>query len=211
MKRISDLLKPFLSLIFGALLFLCYFNWLSTNGGYLALGIIAVILSVYFITIGVLGVVLGEKFSTKTKEILNTCGVAAYPIFLGVYFLIYIIVCAKYEIAIGPMGWTVAIFSLGVSLALGVFFLLAFFLKKSFLIRGTFLLSVLFALVLLLDVLLTNGNPETLGNIVLLGVMMYGVFASILFNELKVLQGFYKKAPKAAKEESESSKEEKKE
>lgn len=200
MKRISDLLKPFLSVIFGALLFLCHFNWLSANGGYLALGIVAVVLAVYFVVVGLLGSALGDKFPTKTKELLNGIGVGVYPLFLGVYFLVYLIMCAKYEVAIGPMGWTIAIYSIAASIGLGVLFLLAFLTKKHFFIRISFLFSCLFVLVLLLDVLLTNGNPATLGSIVVLFVVLYGVYSAMLFNELKVLQADYKKTSKAKEE-----------
>ena len=198
MKRISDLLKPFLAVIFGALLFLCHFNWLSAKGEGLALGIIAVVLALYFVVVGLLGTALGDKFPKKVKEVLNTCGVASYPLFLGVYFILYLVITGRESLPIGPMGWTIAIFSIAACIGLGVLFLVAFFSKKHIFIRITFLFSCLFVLVLLLDVLLTDGNPEKLGNVEILKVILYGVFSGMLFNELKVLQEEYKKAPKAA-------------
>ena len=207
MKRISDLLKPFLSVIFGALLLLVHFNWLGSEGGFLALGIIAVVLAAYFITVGVLGSCLGDKFPPKTKSLLNAVGVGAYPLFLGVYFLVVFILSIKYEAAIGPMGWTILVFSMLASLGLGVLFLCAFFLKKHFFIRSTFLFSALFVLVLILDVLVLNGDPIRLGNIVVLEVVLYAVFSGMLFSSLKVLQEEYRSTskkeakPEEAKEE----------
>lgn len=198
MKRISDLLKPFLSVIFGALLFLCHFNWLSYEGGYLALGIVAVVLALYFVTVGLFGSALGDKFPKKTKEILNACGVAAYPLFLGVYFLVSLI---NVNEGIGPMGWTIAIYSIAACFALGVLFVLAFFLKKHLFIRLTFLFACLLVLVFLLDVLLVGGVPATLGSIIVLLVVLYGVFTAMLFNELKVLQEEYKKGSKSKEAE----------
>ena len=207
MKRISDLLKPFLSVIFGALLFLCYFNWLAGEEGTLAIGIIAVTLAVYYVTVGILGSCLGDKFNSKTKAILDECGVAAFPLFLGVSFLVNVI---EWGDGFGPMGWTIAIFSIGASFALGVLFLIAFFTKKHFFIRASFLFSCLFVLALLLNVLIdSEGNPERLGNIVILFVVLYGVYSFMLFNELKVLQQEYKSTPKKEVTKEEPAKEEK--
>ena len=69
MKKISELLKPYLSIIFGVLLFLYFFDWLSAKGGFLALGIIAVVLSVCFVGVGLLGVLAGDKFSKDLKNV----------------------------------------------------------------------------------------------------------------------------------------------
>jgi len=210
MKRISDLLKPFLSVIFGALLFLCFFDLLASDGESLAIGIVAVVLAAYFLTVGILGSCLGDKFPAKTKAILNACGVGAYPLFMGVYFLLLLISRASDEwVTVGPMGWTIAIFSIAASLGLGVLFLCAFFSKKHFFIRSTFLFSCLFVLALLLDILLTNGNPATLGSIVVLFVVLYAVYSGMLFNALKTLQEEYKKAPKQTKEEPKAEEEKK--
>ena len=63
MKKISDLVKPYLSIIFGALLLLLYFNLLAVGGVYLAMGIIIFALAAFFLTIGILNVTLGEKLS----------------------------------------------------------------------------------------------------------------------------------------------------
>ena len=200
MKRLSDLLKPFLSVIFGALLFLVYFNWLGFNGWPLALGIVAVSLAVFYITVGLLGSLLGEKFPKKSKDILDAIGVVAFPTFLGVYFLVSLILS---NTGIGPMGWTVSIFSILAALGLACSYMVAYFGKVKMFFKATFLFASLFVLALLLDVLLTNGYPETLGNIVILGVVLYAVYTAILFNNLKAIQEEYKKLSKPKEEPKE--------
>ena len=49
MKKIKELVKPFIFIIFGALLFLYYFNGLSGEGAGLAISIIAIVLAAYFL------------------------------------------------------------------------------------------------------------------------------------------------------------------
>lgn len=206
MKRISDLLKPFLSVIFGALLFLVYFNFLALNGWALALGITAVALAVYYVIIGLLGSCLGDKFNNKTKETLEAIGVAAYPIFSATFSLISLIMNNEY---LGPMGWTISIFTVAAGLCFGICYIVAHFGKAHLFIRGSFLFASLFILSMLLNVLIDgNGYPATLGSIVMLVVVLYVVFTGMLVNALKVLQGDYKKTSKV-KSEEEPAKEEK--
>ena len=45
MKKTYELIRPYLSVVFGALFFLCFFNSLQYQGAALATGIIAVIFS----------------------------------------------------------------------------------------------------------------------------------------------------------------------
>lgn len=183
MKKIKELLKPFISIIFGAILFLFYFNWLGTAGAPLALGIIAVILSVYFLVVGILNVILGDKLG-KAKGILNMAGVATYPIFLGVYFLLNLISQAQADAYLGPNGWTIALVSIAASFGLGVLLFIAYFLKNKGIHRVTFLFAAIFVLVLLVDVLITDGFPISLGQIIVLQVVLYGAYVFMLFEVL---------------------------
>ena len=206
MKKVSELLKPYLEIIFGALLFLFHFNWLSFDGAYLALGIIAVVLSVYFVVVGVLSVALGDHFPKKVKNILTVVGAATYALFLGTYFLLFLIQTVKaaneyeWSTPLGPNGWTIAIVSIAASYALGVLLILAFFLKKSALSRITMMFGAIFVLALLVDILINDGNPVVLGNIVVLQVILYATFVGILFQVLPLLN-FKKEKPVEEKKE----------
>ena len=206
MKKVSELLKPYLEIIFGALLFLFHFNWLSFDGAYLALGIIAVVLSVYFVVVGVLSVALGDHFPKKVKNVLTVVGAATYALFLGTYFLLFLIQTVKaaneyeWSTPLGPNGWTIAIVSIAASYALGVLLILAFFLKKSALSRITMMFGAIFVLALLVDILINDGNPVVLGNIVVLQVILYATFVGILFQVLPLLN-FKKEKPVEEKKE----------
>ena len=206
MKKVSELLKPYLEIIFGALLFLFHFNWLGFGGAYLALGIIAVVLSVYFIVVGILSVALGDHLPKKVKSILTVVGAGVYALFLGTYFLIGLIQAAKaaneyeWSTPLGPNGWTIAIVSIAASYALGVLLILAYFLKKSALSRITMMFGAIFVLALLVDILISDGNPVVLGNIVVLKVILYVTFVGILFQILPLLS-FKKEKPAEEKKE----------
>ena len=185
MKKIGELIKPFVSIIFGALLFLIYLNYLSLTGSGLALGIIGVVLATYYLAVGILGIVLGEKFNKGVKKILDLISIVLFPAFMFVYFLLTTINAAQANILL-PTGWVIAITSMAGSILMVVAYLLAALLNNKVLTRLGFLFSAIFVLALLLDVLFsTEGLPIVLGNINIIGVVTYAVYIFMLFNSLK--------------------------
>ena len=212
MKKVSELLKPYLEIIFGALLFLLHFNWLAFGGAYLALGIIAVILSVYFVVVGILSVVLGDHFPKKVKNLLTVIGAGVYALFLGTYFLLFLIQAAKaaneseWATPLGPNGWTIAIVSIAASYGFGVLLLVAFFVKKSALSRIAMAFGAVVVLALLVDILIDNGNAVTFHSIVVLQVIVYATFVGILLQVLPLLN-FKKEKPAEAKKEEQPAEE----
>ena len=206
MKKIKELLKPFIFIIFGALLFLIFFNYLGVGGPYLAIGIVAIVLSVYFLVVGILSVVLGEKLG-KAKGILNLVGVATFPLLMGVIFLLSLIGDAKSEYTyLGPNGWTIAILSIAAAFAIGVMLFIAFFVRSKGFHRVTFLFGAIFVLALLLDILISEGFAVALGQIVVLQVILYAAYTSMLFDVLSSLKE--NKEPKKVEEKKEEPKEE---
>ena len=188
MKKIKELLKPFIFIIFGALLFLCYFNGLSSEGGGLAISIIAVVLAAYFLAVGILSVVLGEKLG-KTKGLLNLIGVATFPLFLGVVELITLINLADIDGYLGPTGWTISILTIAAAFGLGGLLFVSYFVRSKGLHRITFLFGAIFVLALLLDILLlTDGSARTIGDVVILQVVLYACYVSMLFEVLASLK-----------------------
>ena len=198
MKKIKELLKPFIFIIFGALLFLFFFNYLGVGGPYLAIGIVAIVLSAYFLTVGILSVVLGDKLG-KAKGILNLVGVATFPLLMGVIFLLSLIGDAKNEYTyLGPNGWTIAILSIAAAFAVGVLLFIAYFVRSKGFHRVTFLFGAIFVLALLLDILISEGFAVALGQIVVLQVILYAAYTSMLFDVLSSLKE--NKEPKKAEE-----------
>ena len=182
MKKVSDLLMPNILIVFGALLFLYYLNWLSYGGAGLAIGIFAVIISVYYLAIGILTVVLGDKLSPMVRKIFDVISVSLFGIFMFVYFLLITINAAQ---AMGPTSWTIEILSMVASLALVAFFVISRFVNKPALLRFAYLFSAIFALVLLLNILFNiQGQSTKLGEIDILLTVIYIIFVLYLFNSL---------------------------
>ena len=122
MKKISEIIKPYLTLILGALLFLVYLNWLSYEGEALAIGIIAVIIAVYYLTVGILGVVVGDKLPVAAKKAFDIASICLFPVFMFVYWLIITINGAD---AIRPTGWVIVILSMVSALAFAGLFVVS--------------------------------------------------------------------------------------
>ena len=104
MKKLGELLKPFYSIILGALMLLYYMDWLEGGGARLAMGIVAMVLAAYYIGIGILAVVMGDKLTASTRGTVESLSVLLFPLFMFVFFLLS---------AIGggltPTGWVIII------------------------------------------------------------------------------------------------------
>ena len=112
MKKIGDFLKPNMFIIFGALLLLYFLNYLSLNGASLAIGIFAVILSTYYLVVGILGILIGNKFSLQLKKIFEVLSVSLFGAFMFIYFLLTTINGAQINGLMGPTAWIVQILSI---------------------------------------------------------------------------------------------------
>ena len=182
MKKVTDYLKPNILIIFGALLFLYYLNFLSYKGEGLALGIFAVVISAFYLGVGIASVLIGGKFSASAKKGIEVLSVSLFAIFMFVYFLLTTINLAKY---MGPTAWTIEILSMIASLALVTVYIASKLIGQPIFLRFAYLLSAFFVLALLLDLLFDGaGNSKVLGNIDVLLVVIYGVFAFYLFGSL---------------------------
>jgi len=182
MKKVSDYVKPNILIIFGALLFLYYLNFLSYRGAGLALGIIAIVFSACYLAIGILLVLKGNKLTSSVETILGVVSVSLFIVFMFVYFLLSTINLAR---AMGPTAWTIKILSMIASLALLAVFVFFKFGGSQISLRLTNLFSAIFTLALLLDLLFDGaGNSTVLGNIDVLLVVIYAVYTFILFNAL---------------------------
>ena len=185
MKKVTEFLRPNILIVLGALLFLYYLNYLSYEGAALAIGIIAVILSAYYLAIGIVGVLLSNKLNQLVKKIFEVVSVSLFGAFMFTVTLILIINAAKIEDFLGPTGWIIGILTMVASLALIGVYALARFLNKEIFVRLAYLFSAIFALVLLLNVLFDiSGNSIVLGSLDILLVAIYASFTFYLFNSL---------------------------
>ena len=213
MKKVADFIKPNILIIFGALLFLFYLNFLDNKGGTLAIGIIGVVLAVYYLAIGILSLVLGDKLSTNARKIFDVISVCLFAAFMFTVLLISTIQNAQREVYVsfeetkpwmGPTAWTVAILSMIASLALAVIYPIYRFAGKPALQRFAYLFSAVFALALLLDILFeSDGSAVVLGNLSVLLIAIYTIFIVYLFGSLGQGEATPDSVPEAPKEENE--------
>lgn len=187
MKKFTDCIKPNILIIFGALLLILNLNALSAAGTALALGIVAVIISVYYLAVGILLVIMGNKFSPTMLKVFETLSVCLFAIFMFVNFLLTTIAGG-----IGLTGWVVNILSMVSSLALVIVYIMFKFADAPNLFRFTYLFALIFVLALLLDVLFNAGG--TLGGIDVFLVAIYAAYSFYLFGSL----GKAEDAPKQA-------------
>ncbi|MCR5333219.1 MAG: hypothetical protein K6E11_04305 [Bacilli bacterium] len=185
MKKVQEIIKPFLAIILGAIILLYYFNWLTLEGAGLAIGIIALILAVYYIATGILSVLLGEKLK-GARKVLDAISMALFPIFIFVYFLIVIVNAGS---GYGPTGWVIAILTLSASIAASGALIVASFVNVKVIKRIAKLIAMVFILTLLLNILFDiQGNPIVLGNFDVVLFVIYFVYSYMLLSSLSSLE-----------------------
>lgn len=197
MKKIYQIIRPFLLIIFGALILLCFLNLLQAEGETLAIGIIAIVMAAYYITVGILGVVIGDKINGQVRKLLDLISLVLFPLFTFINTLLAVIQAADF---LGPNGWVISIITMGGSIGMVVTYLMASFSVNSLLRRLAQLFGLIFVLVLLLDILFTfNGTPVNLGDINVPTFAIYFIFANMIIVNL----------PNIGSEPSDNSEEEK--
>ena len=212
MKKVTDILKGNLLLFFGAILFLLYLNYLAFSDERLAVGIIATIISVYYIVIGILGIFMGNKLNKKVFDVISVCLFALLIFVVNMISFVNMIQIAadpNIQANFGPTGWIVAIFNLLASLALLAFYPVAKFVKAEGIKKLSYLFAGLFVLGLLLDVLFdAQGFAIDLGDIPFMYVAAFALFAIYLFGSLENAEAPAKKEPKAIEQKEEEKSEE---
>ena len=182
MKRIHEMIRPFFTIIIGALLFLIYLNSLSAAGTALAMGIVGFIIAIIYIGAGIVVFVLGDKLG-KARGYIDLTVVCLYPLFYFIQEILVVIDLAANQPEIfGPTGWTIAIISMVASISLALVLLLNCFAGSPALRRIAQLFGSLFVLTLVLDLCFdVTGMVIGVGNISLVSLILYASFVSLLF------------------------------
>lgn len=182
MKKVMDLVKPYLSLIFGVLFFLLYLNYLRADGEVFAIGLVAVIISSYYLCVGILGIVLGNKMPEGLKKVFGILSVSLFPAFMFVNYLLMIIRMSDY---MGPTAWVIYPLCMGASIGLVGFYVVSRFVKSPVVTRLAGLFAAIFVLGLIADLLFdAQGDQNTFGNIGVVSLLVSFIFAFLLFNSL---------------------------
>ena len=185
MKKLVDLVKPFLSLVFGILLFLFYLNYLRSGapGAQIALGIIGVIIASYFLMIGIMGV-LWPKMPSGAKKVFDIISIASFAGFMFVVFLLELI---NYASQMGAASWIIYILAMVASLGLCVVYIVSRFVKGDAMAKVASIFGLVFVLALVSSLLFPaygQGASITLGAVPIVPVIIYVIYCSILFKSL---------------------------
>lgn len=180
MKKIQEIIKPYLSIIFGVILLLGYMYYFKYDGAALAIAIIALIYAIYYITIGVVDVVAGDKLPANIRRIFEMISVSLFPVFVFIYVLIWLISAGD---VYTPSGWIIVIYSLIISLFFAGIVSAVYLAKTPVLSKIAKLFAALFILALILAVLFElDGSPRVLGTVNVIELILYGLYAMILFS-----------------------------
>ena len=184
MKRLSDLIRPFLGIVFGALLLLVYLNYVREGmpGEYLALGVIAVVFATYYLGSAIVIFVVGDKLPEGLRRILDLLSIVFFPTLMFIQNLLSTIAM---EGALGTTGWIIMSASLVGSLTFAALYCVAVFTKVKVLERLAFLFGSIFFLSLVLDILFAlDGQPNAIDDIALVTIAIYAIYSGMLFNAL---------------------------
>ena len=183
MKKIIDVIKPFISIVFGALIILLYLNDISAGGVASARSVFAFLVGSYFIVVGLLGLICPLQIGERVLRLLNAIGVSVFASF---FFMITVLNIADFNDMYGVNGWIIADFQLSAAIGFAVLFLITLFVKNGVLCRICNLFGMLFLLALLLELLFTPvGNPATINDFPIVKLVVNLSFAYIYLAVLK--------------------------
>lgn len=184
MKKIGSLIKSYVAIILGTLLLLNFMNYFALGGGYIAIGVIAMILAAFFIGVGLITALFNDKISEKGMKLLSIIGMVSFPAFLFTGELIGIIDSAPNL----PTAWVIEIISLIASIMLALAYLFASLSPSKALNTFVKLAAGIFVLSFILNILFQNGIPADIGDIPLVMTAIYGCFLYMLFQSIGGLE-----------------------
>ena len=148
----------------------------------LTIAIFGVIFAAYYITIGILNIVVGNKLNATLRLVFDILNVSLYAL---LFFLMRLSVIVEMADMMSPTAWIICILSMVAAIGLIVLFIVSKFAKAPVVNRLTFMFAGIFALALLLDVVFdVSGAPEAIGNIIVVVLALYGMFVSIMFTAI---------------------------
>ena len=180
-----DLIKPFLALVLGVLMFLFYLNYyIGSNvpGTQLALGIIGLIIGSWLIFAAIMGIAW-PKMPVGLKKVFDIISIASFAGFMFVVFLMNVI--GNYG-TMGASSWIIYILAMVASLGLCVVYIISRFVKGDAMAKVASIFGLVFVLALVSSLLFPADNQflVTLANIPLVPVIMYVIYCSLLFKSL---------------------------
>ena len=214
MKKAICFLKSNILIFIGALLFLAYLNYFAAGGALIALGIISTLTAIYFIVIGVLNLLIGDKFSALMRKVFDIIAVCLFALLLFTGTIISLVnmiqISANQNSGMRflPNAWLIMIIASLTSFALMGFYPVARLVKGAAIKKLGFIFASMFAVGALLNVIFdAQGTAIALGDIPFVYVTILIGFNFYLFETLVD----DKEEPKAVEQKAPAKKEEKKE
>lgn len=214
MKKALGFLKSNIMIFIGALLLLLFMNYLALGGTTLALGIFATLIALYYIAIGVLGIILGDKLNALTRKIFDVVAISLFALFFfmaSIFNLVSMIESStdpQFPQRFGPTAWFVEIVALLTALALAGFYPFARLFKNEGLKKLGYLFAALFALGLLLDTLFDfQGFAISLGDVPFVFFALEIIFVIYLFDSFTEAKEEPKAIPQEAQPKEEKAEE----
>ncbi len=202
MTKLKQILTPLFAITLGALILLTYMNSLNGQGSVLAIGIIGVIFSVYYLAYGIITLVVPDKLSAGLKKGLHITAIVLYPLFMFAIILTNVI---EWNAAFGPSGWTIAIISLTVTILFALLYILNALTENDLLKRLALLFGGCVILVIVLSLIFDfTGAPTQIGNVTFLEIGMYVLYGALLIDVLAPLAAKKENAPVGEKKEEEA-------
>ncbi len=181
MKKITEVIKPLLSIIFGALLLLLYMSFLRGDvpALYLTIAILGLIFAAYYIAAGILNVVLGDKLNKTVRMVFEILNVSLFAL---LFFLQLLSVIVYMSDAMSVTAWVINIVSMVAAIGLIIFAIVSKVANAPIMDRLAYLFTGIFTLALLLDIIFDpSGAPESIGNLAMVTLAIYGIYISMMF------------------------------
>ena len=185
MKKIMDLIKPFLALVLGILMLLYYLNYyIGSNvpGSYLALGIIGLVVGSWLIFAALIGM-FWPRMPVALKKIFDIISISSFAALMFVDFLMEVI--NLYQ-GMRASSWIIYVLGMAASLGLCVVYVVSRFVKGDAMAKVASIFGLVFVLALISRLLFPAGEgaPVSLDDIPVVPVMMYVIYCSLLFKSL---------------------------
>ena len=204
MKRVYEMVKPFFSIIFGALIVLAYLNGLMGGGTMLAFGIVGLILGLFYIGKGVTFILAGDKLSNNARVGLEMAGVCLYPLFIAAVLLNLFITANN---NFGPTSWVIYILGLAASLIFACSYAGSRFTDNASLKKVATLFGLSFGVYLVLDTLFNiNGFVVSIGDLSIVHLILIALYIYMMIEGI-ITDPRFEFAPKKSLSEPETSEE----
>ena len=139
MKKVVDFLKANVLLFIGILMFLIYVNFFaSKEGNGITLAVFGTLISIYFIVIGIIEIVIGNKLKDTARNVFDVISICLFALFMFIYSIFSLATLVELDkneyFTVGPTAGIIEIIALISSFIVMGYYPVAKFVKNTWLI-----------------------------------------------------------------------------